>query len=176
MNIKKKLWLMVYYMIAYNLPNYQFPMGRLFNKFRIIVLRRILPLGDNCRIMRRVYIGNGDNISIGKNCRINENVRLDNVRIGNHVLIARDCVILGKMHEFSQTDIPVELQKGHKDYTTIIEDDVWFGLRVVIMPGLIIRTGTIIGAGAILTKDTEAFGIYGGVPAKLIKKRLNSNS
>lgn len=122
--------------------------------------------------MRNIYIGNGNNIKIGNHCRINEACRLDNVQIGNHVMIARETVILGKMHEYRELDLPMEMQ-GNKDVKPIIiEDDVWIGMRVMIMPGIIIKKGCVIGAGAVVTKDTEPYGIYGGVPAKLIKSRI----
>jgi maltose O-acetyltransferase len=98
-------------------------------------------------------------------------VRLDNVTIGNNVMIARESVVLGKMHESADPNIPM-MNQGVKDVQkTIIEDDVWLGLRVVVMPGVRISTGCIIAAGGVVTRDTEPYGIYGGVPAKLIKKR-----
>jgi maltose O-acetyltransferase len=75
------------------------------------------------------------------------------------------------MHEFGETEVPIEQQKGKKDYTTILEDDVWLGLRVIVMPGITIKRGSIIGAGAVLTKSTSEYCIYGGVPAKLIRAR-----
>ncbi len=121
--------------------------------------------------MRDVYIGNGNNVEIGNHCRINEKVRLDNVKIGNHVMIARESTVLGKMHEFSGVKEPME-QQGSRDIAqTIIENDVWFGLRVITMPGIKIKKGTILAAGAVITKSTEEYGIYGGVPAKKIKSR-----
>jgi len=121
--------------------------------------------------MRKVYIGNGNNIEIGNNCRINEKVRLDNVKIGDHVMIARESVILGKMHDFSNTSIPMEQQDQKETKPVIIENDVWLGLRVIVMPGLNIKKGSIVAAGAVLTKDTEEYGIYAGIPAKKIKSR-----
>jgi maltose O-acetyltransferase len=53
----------------------------------------------------------------------------------------------------------------------IIEDDVWIGARSVILPGIKIRTGSIIAVGNVVTKDVEPFSIVAGVPAKLVKKR-----
>lgn len=44
-------------------------------------------------------------------------------------------------------------------------------MRVIILPGKIIRQGTIIGAGAIVTKNFDAYSIIGGNPAKLIRQR-----
>ncbi len=167
----KTFFLILYYLIASKLPNYSFPGGKFYNWFRITCMKKIIKIGNNCRIMRDVYVGNGNNIEIGNHCRINEKVRLDNVKIGNHVMIARECIILGKMHEFSGINEPMEQQGSRDAAKTIIEDDVWFGLRVIVMPGIRIRKGTIVGAAAVVTKDTVEYGIYAGVPARLIKKR-----
>jgi acetyltransferase-like isoleucine patch superfamily enzyme len=167
----KKIKLLFYYLFFSKLPNSWWPGGRFFNKLRVACVRSIIPTGKNIKIQRSVYIGSGNNIVIGNNCQINELARLDNVTIGNNVMIARESIILGKMHESSAVDVPMN-EQGVKDVKrTIIEDDVWLGLRVVVMPGVTISQGTIVAAGAVVTKDTEPFGIYGGVPAKLIKKR-----
>jgi len=171
--IKKILSLLFYYLIFSNLPNYAFPGGKFYNWLRISGLRNIIKIGKNCRIMKKVYVGNGNKIVIGNFCRINENVRLDNVKIGNHVMIGRESILLGKMHEFIDITIPMEQNPPNETKPTIIEDDVWIGLRVIVMPGVRIRRGTIVGAAAVITKDTEEYGIYAGLPAKKIKSRRN---
>lgn len=167
----KKIKLLFYYLFFSKLPNSWWPGGKLFNRLRVSCVKGIIPVGKNTKIQRSVYIGSGNNIVIGSNCQVNELVRLDNVNIGNNVMIARECIILGKMHESADIHTPMN-EQGVKDVKrTCIEDDVWLGLRVVVMPGIHIRKGTIIAAGAVVTKDTEAYGVYGGVPAKLIKQR-----
>jgi maltose O-acetyltransferase len=167
--------LLLYYLIFSKLPNYVFPGGKFYNWLRVNSLKFIIQIGKDCRIMRNIYVGNGNNISIGSYTRINENVRLDNVIIGEHVMIARESIILGKLHGFEDIEIPMNLQKKVVIESTIIEDNVWIGARVIIMPGKRIRKGCIIGAGAVLTKDTEENGVYVGVPAKLIKYRNKKN-
>ena len=167
----KKLFLMLYYGIATKLPNISFPMGKFFNIFRIYTLNKVLVIGDKCRIMKNVYVGSGRNIEIGSYCRINEFARLNNVKIGNHVMIARETIILGMSHKHDCTDVPMERQGTEIKRQSIIEDDVWIGARVIIMPGVHIKKGCIIASNAVVTKNTEEFGVYGGVPAKLIKKR-----
>ena len=167
----KNISLFFYYIIFTKLPNSAFPFGEIFNKIRIISLRKIINIGTGCKIQKNVYIGNGNNIIIGNNCQINDNVRLDNVIMGNNIMIARDCILLGKMHKYSDVSIPMNMQGEKKIGKTIIEDDVWIGARAIINPGLHICKGSIIAAGAVLTKDTVSYGIYGGVPAKLIKYR-----
>jgi maltose O-acetyltransferase len=121
--------------------------------------------------MKGVYVGSGKNIEIGNYCRVNENVRLSNVKIGNHVMIARETIILGKSHRFDSKEIPMERQGNINMPQSQIDDDVWIGARVIILPNIKIAKGCIIAAGAVVSKDTEPYGIYGGVPARLIKKR-----
>lgn len=171
MRLKKALSLILYYGLAKHFPNYSYPLGRWFNALRIAVIRNIIPVGQNCRIMKNVYFGNGNNVSIGHSCRINEKTRLDRVTIGNHVMIARETVFLGKMHEFEDLETPMVDQGERSQGQTVVEDNVWIGLRAIILPGLTLRNGTIIGAGAVVTKDTEVNGIYAGVPAKLVRFR-----
>ena len=57
-----------------------------------------------------------------------------------------------------------------------IEEDVFIGAKAIILPGLLLRKGSIIGAGSVLTKDTNEFGIYVGNPAKYIKQRIMKNN
>jgi len=65
-------------------------------------------------------------------------------------------------------------QQGfEEDRPVIIEDDIWIGSRVIILPGIRICHGSIIGAGAVVTKDVEPYTIVGGVPAKVIGYRYD---
>ena len=54
--------------------------------------------------------------------------------------------------------------------TIFVEDDVWIGSGAVILSGVRLRKGSIIGAGAVVTKNTDKFSIYAGVPAKKIRE------
>lgn len=62
-----------------------------------------------------------------------------------------------------------------KETIITIEDDVWLGAGCIIMPGVTVKKGSIIGAGAVVLKDTEEFCTYAGVPAKKIKTIMNRN-
>ena len=87
------------------------------------------------------------------------------------MIIAPGVSILSRSHEFSRIDIPMVQQGEESPKKVIIEDDVWIGTNAIIMPGVRIQKGCIIGAGAVVTKDCEAFGIYLGVPAKKVRSR-----
>ena len=170
-NIISKINLILYYSICSKLPNSSFPLGQIYNKIRISTINNIIKIGKGCKIQRNVYFGNGKGVEIGNHCQINDNVRLDNIKIGNNIMIARDCIFLGKMHEHNDINMPMNIQGAKISFPTILEDDIWIGARVIVMPGIKISKGCIIGAGAVLTKDTVEYGIYGGIPAKLIKFR-----
>lgn len=57
----------------------------------------------------------------------------------------------------------------------ILEDDVWVGSNVVILPGVTIHKGSVIAAGAVVNKDVPPYAIVGGVPAKVIKYRFDED-
>jgi maltose O-acetyltransferase len=54
---------------------------------------------------------------------------------------------------------------------TIIEDDVWIGQNVIFTPGRIVKEGSIIAAGCVLSNDFPEYSIIGGNPSKLIRSR-----
>jgi len=93
------------------------------------------------------------------------------VNIGDNVLIASHVVVIPANHTFSDINIPIVFQAETKRGITI-EDNVWIGSGVTILDGVHIGKGSIIAAGSVVTKDVERMCVYGGIPAKLIKKRL----
>ena len=52
-----------------------------------------------------------------------------------------------------------------------IGSDVWLGANAVVLPGVTIADGTVVSAGAVVTKDTEPYSIVGGIPATKIGMR-----
>lgn len=85
-------------------------------------------------------------------------------------MMGPEVTILTHTHCIDRIDIPMSRQ-GSIVKKVCIGNDVWIGMRSIIMPGVKIGDGAVIGAGAIVTKDVPAFAIVGGVPAKVIKYR-----
>lgn len=168
-----KLFLVIYYAIIQYLPH-----GRYFSFFNnvrvwyVAKLLKIMPYDKQTMFQNKIYIADAKNLSIGKHCQINERVFLQAAYIGNYVLIAPDVKILSKTHIHNRLDIPMVLQGETSNNIVRISDDVWIGRNVIIMPGILIGKGAIVGAGAVVTKDVKPYTIVGGVPAKLIKKRV----
>lgn len=62
--------------------------------------------------------------------------------------------------------------ENHYDQPVTIEDDVWCGANVTILKGVTIGRGSVVAAGAVVTKSFPPYSIIGGVPAKLLKMRF----
>jgi maltose O-acetyltransferase len=108
----------------------------------------------------------GDNSSLGIECMIPYDLK-----VGNDVMMGPYVVIVGDSHQFSRTDVPMRLQGNRKFPPVRIEDDVWIGARAIVLPGVRIGKGSIIGAGAVVTKDMPPYSICAGNPARVIKYR-----
>lgn len=123
---------------------------------------------------RRAYFGNGFNMEIGDYSGIGERcVVPNNTIIGKYVMMAPEVHIVANNHNFSDTSKPMcEQGSPERPPVTIIEDDCWIGVRVIMTPGRHVRKGSIVAAGAVLTKDFDNYSIVGGNPAKLIRKRI----
>lgn len=157
------------YWIPNALPGYYFS-----NKVRSFILRPFLKhLGDNVSINRGIVFEGVDKISIGNNVQINTRCWISGsgeLEIGENVLIGPHVIIHTANHNFNKKTIPILLQ-GHTFNKVIIEDNVWIGANCTILPGVTIKKGSVAAAGAVVTKDTIENGVYGGVPARLIKYR-----
>lgn len=132
-------------------------------------------VGDNFKAMGQSYLyGNGGEIFIGNNISLNTNVQIGatggKIIIGNDVSIGPNVVIRSADHGHSRSALIN--QQPHVGGSIIIEDDVWIGANAVILRNVLIRKGTVIGAGSVVTRDTEAYSIIGGVPAKKISERI----
>jgi maltose O-acetyltransferase len=114
----------------------------------------------------------GDHVSVNRNCILDGTGELF---IGNYVMIAQDTCIYSAQHKFDRLDIPMTLQ-GVERKRTVIEDDVWLGAGATILPGVRVGRGSIVGAGAVVTKDVPDYSIVGGVPAQVIGSRKDSTT
>ncbi len=132
-------------------------------------------LGSFCFIQPNVFFSHCYNIRCGKNFVVNSNSYfhvIGGIDICNFVFIGPNVVISSGMHEYTKSRRPVSHQNIIPKKITI-EDGVWIGANVVVMPGVTIAQGTIVGAGSVVTKSTQSYSVVAGVPAKKIKSRAN---
>lgn len=149
------------------------------------VVWRKYKIGKNFHCGRQTFLWAKNRLEIGDNFYLGKfsSIETDCV-IGDNVIFANYVGVVGRYdHNYQQIGIPIRLasQIRDSDYNwkglnnlTIIGNDVWVGYGAIIMSGVHIADGTIIAAGALVTHDTEPYTIYGGVPAKKIRMRFDT--
>ena len=115
-----------------------------------------------------------DKIWIGEGTYLNRYTMLDaheQITIGRNCMIGPYCYITDANHGRAP-GVPVKEQKM-ETRAVVIEDDVWLGAGVVVLPGVRLGRGCVIGAGAVVTHDVPAEALFAGVPATRIGSRHN---
>ena len=171
MKIKNIICYGMYKYIAFHLPKSSNSADGFFEKIRALLVRGYieysgneLNIQRNATIARRVKIG--DYSGVGQKCVIQSNVS-----IGKHVMMGPEVLIYTQNHDFARTDIEMDKQGFRKEKPVIIDDDVWIGARAIILPGVRIGTGSIIGAGSVVTHNVPPYSVAAGNPAKVVKTR-----
>jgi acetyltransferase-like isoleucine patch superfamily enzyme len=111
----------------------------------------------------------GDNSSIGPYSYIGCSGYIE---IGNNVMMSPRVSIYSENHNFRDTDLPM-IQQGVTRSFVKIEDDCWIAANSIILAGVTVGKGSVVAAGAVVTKDVPPFSIVAGNPAEIIKKRKN---
>jgi acetyltransferase-like isoleucine patch superfamily enzyme len=125
-------------------------------------------IGRNSVIYGRAEIRAAHNVVIGDNTSIGHDVVLDGrlgLTIGNSVNFSSGVWVWTEQHDLNDPDFravggPVK-----------IDDFVWLGGRVIVLPNVHIGEGAVVASGAVVTKDVEPYTVVGGIPAKKIKDR-----
>ena len=138
-----------------------------------------LTIGVGCRFEAYNNQKSKKSLIFGKNIQLNDYVHItamNNVVIGDNVLMASKIYISDCSHGFysgEEMDSSPEQHPIDRSYNiseVVIEDNVWLGEFVSVLPGVTIGKGAIIGSNSVVTKDIPANTIAVGSPAKVIKK------
>ena len=131
---------------------------------------------------------------IGYASYISFNVKMSYTNIGKYTCVGPDVRTIRGQHPISYVSVHpafyalktvpgISYVKNDKfkeyryvdsNYAVQIGNDVWIGEGVSIMEGITIGDGAIIAAGAVVVKDVEPYAVVGGVPARIIKYRFQS--
>jgi acetyltransferase-like isoleucine patch superfamily enzyme len=112
------------------------------------------------------------NVSIGNDTIIGNHCFLDGrskISIGNHTDVASEVMIYNSEHKIDSIGF-----EAHEEPVSI-GDYVFIGPRAIILPGVSLAKGSVVAAGAVVTKSVGEFEIVAGVPAKVIGERKNKN-
>lgn len=142
---------------------------RIGNNFRSFSGLRLEAYDSHLNNYYKPRIHIGDNVSINYDCHIG---CINHVFIGNNVLMASKIFITDHYHgniSADALDTPPSFRQLVSKGPIIIEDNVWIGEGVAIMPGVTVGRNSIIGANSVVTKSIAANSVVGGIPAKVIK-------
>lgn len=151
---------------------------------------KLISIGDNVSIGSRVILecyneymtNNGvqkftsPSLIIGNNSSIGDDTHItciNKIMIGSNVLMGRKILITDNSHGILSLEniaIPPSKRPLITKGPVIVEDNVWIGEMVCIMPGVRIGYGSIIAANSVVTKDVPRSCIVAGIPAKIIKQ------
>lgn len=165
-----------------------------FNKSSLKICGKDVCISPNVEIKRPHLITIGNHVAIDSFFYITTQAELS-----NHIHIAAHTAVIGgekgllKMGNFTNISvggriicgsdeflgegfvtapgIPQEFRDNLKIAPVVFEDFVNTGANIIVLPGVRLAQGCVIGAGALVTKDTEPWTVYTGVPARPFKKR-----
>ena len=141
---------------------------------------RKMKRGKTAQFAPTLMIDNGERIEVGERTVINHGTTLlagqntGRIIIGEDVLIAPFCTMTCSSYGFN-LGVPANAQPMLEDDIRI-EDDVWLGAMVMVMPGVTIGKHAIVAANAVITRDVAPWSIVGGVPARVIGTRTRPDT
>lgn len=144
-------------------PSHMRGIGIIGRRVLGFLARRISPhIGRGAYVFPDTILGDGS--GIGANCEI-----CRGLVVGKNVMMGPECLLYSTNHKFDREN------KRFEGYTEIrpitLEDDVWPGRRVIVMAGVTVGRGSVVGAGAVITKDIPPYSLAAGNPA-VVKKNL----
>ena len=171
MNLKKFICLVAYYSFAKHLPASTSSLTHWARKIRRTICHPIFDYcGENVNVEKGANFSTGGGIFIDSGSGLGVNCRVHGpLHIGKNVMMGPDVTILTHTHNIDRTDIPMGHQ-GSRIAEVVIGNDVWIGMRVIIMPGVKIGNGVVIGAGAVVVKDVPSNTTVVGQPVRYISR------
>lgn len=145
-------------------------------------------------IRRAALRGCGKDVALGRGVQMTwRNVTLGNdvsvgpgalflctraqIRVGDHVMFGPDVTVITGGHRMSvigrhMKSIRDDEKLPEDDEDVVFEGDNWIGARSIILKGVVVGVGSVIAAGAVVTRDVPPYSIAGGVPARVLRARF----
>lgn len=126
-------------------------------------------VGANAFVEPPLHVAYGTHTHVGDEFYANFNLVLVDdaeVHIGDRVMIAPNVTITTAGHP-----VHPDVRRGGRQFSLPVHigDDVWIGSQVVVLPGVTIGAGSVVAAGAVVTRDVPPGVVAGGVPARVLR-------
>lgn len=148
--------------------------SRVSRLLRYALLRSLAEsCGEIVDIRSNVYLFALERLKIGSRVSIHPLCYLDatgGLTIGDDVSIAHGVSVLTTEHRWTDVTLPIRDQ-GVSEEPVIIGSNVWIGAGARILGGVTLGSGSIIAAGAVVTRSVEPMTVVGGIPAVVLKRR-----
>ena len=165
---KRLLWEFVWAVLFRPTPRW------CLNGWRCWLLRMFgAKIGEGVRIQGTAKVWQPWKLTIGDNSWIDGNVSLysvDQITIGSNAVISEGAFVCTASHDIHSPVFALITKP------IVIQDSAWVCSRAIVLMGVTIGEGSVVAAGALVTKDTEPWTIVGGNPAKVIGKREITSS
>lgn len=110
----------------------------------------------------------GNDVFLNYNCFLSAD--RSRIMIGNDCLFANNVTVWCSNHGYENSNLLIR-EHDRRMKGVSIGNDVWLGAHSVILPGVTIKDGSVVAAGAVVTRDVPSYSVVAGVPARVIKKR-----
>lgn len=130
-------------------------------------------IGARPKIWRDVWVDDYRKLSIGADVSIGKSAMLlchGSVTVGDKVMIAHGAQIVSAGHRIPSAGASMRFS-GLEVAPIVIEDEAWIGAGAIVLPGVTVGRGSVVAAGAVVTKDVAPNTMVGGVPATVIGER-----
>lgn len=165
--------------MIFNLKIKEIKLLKIYKILKNIIIKyrkkELLSVGENTTISNDFEFSSPENIKIGNNVYIGFGCRFigyGGIKIGDGTIVAHQVEILTRNHNYDSVNLEsIPYDKTYILKEVKVEDNVWIGSHVLILPGVSIGEGAVIGMGSVVTKDIPSFAVVGGNPAKILKYR-----
>lgn len=148
---------------------------RIYSKIKITGFGKI-NIGDNVVFGSKTIIGTSNKnalVKIGSNSFVNGSI----IYSAKQILIGENCILSDcELMDTSSHGIPPNRRNDSafvKIDSITVEDNVWIGSKVIVLPGVSIGENSIIGVNSVVSKNIPQDVFAAGIPAKVIKQIKN---
>jgi putative colanic acid biosynthesis acetyltransferase WcaF len=126
-------------------------------------------VGNRVHVKPNVNIKYPWNLTIANDVWIGEEVWIDSlvmVTIGSNVCLSQGALLLTGSHNYKKTSFDLIT------VSIVIEDGAWIGAKAIVNQGITVGSHAVLTTGSVATKNLDAYGVYQGNPAVLVRERV----